>query len=286
MRIVAEHPDLRRQYEQIVASQKRFGFFSQIWVQDALHPNWVYVLNDQHQILLRLPVVRKFGLKAYLQPLFIRDLDLLADLSAAQCNDLTTFLRRRSFLHLNISINNNELRGGQTGKFQKLELSGDIDLLRAGYSENVKRSLKKAKDLQLQEISFSDFQSFFIKQKGEDLGNLNAAAWLRLEKLAAAASKKDSFYCCGTYAQKELLAVGLFFKWKKQLYFMKGTLNDQGKKCGALVFLIDAVLEKHVPSFEALDFIGSNQESIAAFYKKFGAVDHRYMIIKGRVPFV
>jgi hypothetical protein len=286
MRIVAEHPDLRRQYEQIVASQKRFGFFSQIWVQDALHPNWVYVLNDQHQILLRLPVVRKFGLKAYLQPLFIRDLDLLADLSAAQCNDLTTFLRRRSFLHLNISINNNELRGGQTGKFQKLELSGDIDLLRAGYSENVKRSLKKAKDLQLQEISFSDFQSFFIKQKGEDLGNLNAAAWLRLEKLAAAASKKDSFYCCGTYAQKELLAVGLFFKWKKQLYFMKGTLNDQGKKCGALVFLIDAVLEKHVPSFEALDFIGSNQESIAAFYKKFGAIDHRYMIIKGRVPFV
>lgn len=286
MRIVAEHPDLRRQYEQIVASQKRFGFFSQIWVQDALHPNWVYVLNDQHQILLRLPVVRKFGLKAYLQPLFIRDLDLLADLSAAQCNDLTTFLRRRSFLHLNISIKNNELRGGQTGKFQKLELSRDIDLLRAGYSENVKRSLKKAKDLQLQEISFSDFQSFFIKQKGEDLGNLNAAAWLRLEKLAAAASKKDSFYCCGTYAQKELLAVGLFFKWKKQLYFMKGTLNDQGKKCGALVFLIDAVLEKHVPSFEALDFIGSNQESIAAFYKKFGAVDHRYMIIKGRVPFV
>ncbi len=286
MRIVAEHPDLRRQYEQIVASQKRFGFFSQIWVQDALHPNWVYVLNDQHQILLRIPVVRKFGLKAYLQPLFIRDLDLLADLSAAQCNDLTTFLRRRSFLHLNISINNNELRGGQTGKFQKLELSGDIDLLRAGYSENVKRSLKKAKDLQLQEISFSDFQSFFIKQKGEDLGNLNAAAWLRLEKLAAAASKKDSFYCCGTYAQKELLAVGLFFKWKKQLYFMKGTLNDQGKKCGALVFLIDAVLEKHVPSFEALDFIGSNQDSIAAFYKKFGAVDHRYMIIKGRVPFV
>lgn len=286
MRIVAEHPDLRRQYEQIVASQDRFGFFSQIWVQDALHSNWVYVLNDQHQILLRLPVVRKLGLKAYLQPLFIRDLDLLADLSAAQCNDLTTFLRRRSFLHLNISINNNELRGGQTGKFQKLELSGDIDLLRAGYSENVKRSLKKAKDLQLQEISFSDFQSFFIKQKGEDLGNLNAAAWLRLEKLAAAASKKDSFYCCGTYAQKELLAVGLFFKWKKQLYFMKGTLNDQGKKCGALVFLIDAVLEKHVTSFEALDFIGSNQESIAAFYKKFGAVDHRYMIIKGRVPFV
>jgi len=286
MRIVAEHPDLRRQCEQIVASQKRFGFFSQIWVQDALHPNWVYVLNDQHQILLRLPVVRKFGLKAYLQPLFIRDLDLLADLSAAQCNDLTTFLRRRSFLHLNISINYNELRGGQTGKFQKLELSRDIDLLRAGYSENVKRSLKKAKDLQLQEISFSDFQSFFIKQKGEDLGNLNAAAWLRLEKLAAAASKKDSFYCCGTYAQKELLAVGLFFKWKKQLYFMKGTLNDQGKKCGALVFLIDAVLEKHVPSFEALDFIGSNQESIAAFYKKFGAIDHRYMIIKGRVPFV
>lgn len=286
MRIVAEHLDLRRQYEQIVASQKRFGFFSQIWVQDALHPNWVYVLNDQHQILLRLPVVRKFGLKAYLQPLFIRELDVLADLNDAQCHELIAYLQKRLFLHVNISLKTNDRQVGQTGKFQKLQLSRDINLLRAGYSENVKRSLKKAKELQLRDIPFADFQAFFIQQKGEDLGNLNAAAWLRLEKLAAAASKKDSFYCCGTYAQKELLAVGLFFKWKEQLYFMKGTLNDKGKKCGALVFLIDAVLEKQVPFFETLDFIGSNQESIAAFYKKFGAIDHRYMIIKGRVPFV
>lgn len=286
MRIVAEHPNLRRQYEQIVASQARFGFFSQIWVQDALHSNWVYVLNDQHQILLRLPVVRKFGLKAYLQPLFIRDLDLLADLSAAQCNELIACLQKRLFLHVNISVKTNSMQKGQTGKFQQLKLSGDIELLRAGYSENVKRSLKKAKDLQLRDISFSVFHSFFIQQKGEDLGHLNAAAWFRLEKLAAAAENKELFYCCGTYADKELLAVGLFFKWKKQLYFMKGTLNDQGKKCGALVFLIDAVLEKHVPAYEDIDFIGSNQESIAAFYKKFGAVDHRYLIIKGRVPFV
>lgn len=286
MRIAAEHPDLRRQYEQIVASQNRFGFFSQIWVQDALHPNWVYVLNDQHQILLRLPVIRKFGLKAYLQPLFMRELDLLTDLSAAQCNDLTTFLRKRSFLHLNISMNYNELREGQTGKFQQLELAGDIELLRAGYSQNLKRNLKKVQDLRIEKVSYSTFQTFFIQQKGEDLGHLNAAAWQRLEKLAAAAEKKEAFYGFGTYSNKELLAVGLFFKWQDQLYFMKGTVNSAGKKAGALLFLMDAVLEKFVKECAVLDFIGSNQESIATFYKKFGAVDHRYLIIKGRVPFV
>jgi hypothetical protein len=67
---------------------------------------------------------------------------------------------------------------------------------------------------------------------------------------------------------------------------MKGTLNDAGKKTGALVYLIDAVLEKYADECRVLDFIGSNQESIASFYRKFGAKDYHYSIVKGRFPFV
>jgi len=52
------------------------------------------------------------------------------------------------------------------------------------------------------------------------------------------------------------------------------------------VFLIDSVIEKFASSHEVLDFIGSNQEGIASFYRKFGAVDQKYSILKGRLPIV
>ena len=57
MRLADEHPELRRKYEQIVASQITFGFFEQTWVQDILHPNWRYLLNAQQDPIFRIPVV-------------------------------------------------------------------------------------------------------------------------------------------------------------------------------------------------------------------------------------
>jgi hypothetical protein len=286
MRIQAEHPDLRRQYEQIVASDARFGFFAQVWVQDSLHPQWQYILNADEQLLLRIPVVKKFGLSAHLQPLFIRSLDITGSNHKEDLAALLVFLKKRNFLHLNISLPQGSQFPLAIGKFQVLQLGKPIDELRQAYSENVKRSLKKAKNLTLFTISFTAFHSFFTEQKGENLGNLNATAWLRLRTLFANAHEKEQAFCVGVLSNTELLAVGLFFKFQQELYFMKGTLNAQGKEKGALVFLIDGVIEKHIDECTSLDFIGSNQESIAAFYRKFGAKDQNYGIIKGRIPLV
>ena len=109
MRLADEHPELRRKYEQIVASQATFGFFAQTWVQDILHPNWRYLLNAQQEPLLRIPMVKKFGLTAYLQPLFIRSLPLchgysIADLSALQsklfCTSISMLPKKLQSLNL------------------------------------------------------------------------------------------------------------------------------------------------------------------------------------------
>lgn len=126
----------------------------------------------------------------------------------------------------------------------------------------------------------------FFSQKGERLGNLTASAWQRLAALVSAAKKMDQGMCFGVFDGSDLLAAGLFFRYQQQLYFMKGTLNEEGKPVGALVFLIDAVLEQFASECATLDFVGSNQASIANFYRKFGAKDHYYQVLKGRWPFV
>jgi hypothetical protein len=280
MRLASEHPELRRKYEQLVASQDRIGFFDQIWVQDILHPTWQYLVNEQQIPLIRIPVSKKMGLKAFLQPLFVRSLPVFRALS----NKEIGFLKAQWFLHLNLDSPQVKEESKNTGQYQLLQWTEDITAIRAGYSENMKRNLKKSKGLHLLPINYHQFQEFFIAQKGENIGNLNAAAWMRLAHLFATAHEKEQAMSMGVFSGADLLAVGLFFRFKEQLYFMKGTLNAQGKEKGALVFLIDAVLERFASECTSLDFVGSNQESIAAFYRKFGAEDHVYRIVKGRIP--
>jgi hypothetical protein len=282
MRLENEHPDLKRKYEQIVASQERFGFFDQIWVQDTLHPNWNYLLDSNQDLAMRVPFTKKFGVKAYLQPLFLRSLPVFSNSST----DLIQFLQAKSLLHLNLDAPLRAAFSAPIGKYQLLQWQEGIEQLRAGYSDNVKRVLKKARGLTLQSISYSEFQEFFTAQKGENIGNLNVQSWMRLATLCATAQDKEQAFCMGVFNRDELLAVALFFRFKQQLYFMKGTLNKQGKAEGALVFLLDAVLEKYAHECKSLDFVGSNQESIASFYRKFGAKDKIYQIVKGRIPVV
>ena len=281
MRIVAETTSLKRKYEQEVALRPDFGFFDQIWVQDALHDHWAYLQDAQGNVLLRLPFSKKFGVTAYLQPLFMRELKLLHE---DQKKDVLRFLQRKGLLHLNLA--GSVLEDSNKGAYQILNWEQGIDAIRSAYSANIKRVLKKATNLKLETISYQVFQDFFTAQKGENLGNLNAAAWQRLSHLFAVAQEKDAAICYGAFEQGSLVAVALFFNWNNKLYFMKGTLNAEGKEIGALVFVLDAVLEKSTITHQSLDFIGSNQESIAQFYRKFGAKDAYYQVVKGLLPFV
>ena len=61
---------------------------------------------------------------------------------------------------------------------------------------------------------------------------------------------------------------------------MKGTVNKTGREKGAFYGLIDNVLKSAVGSFEIFDFIGSNDKGVAGFYRKFGAQDFCYSILK------
>jgi hypothetical protein len=282
MHFANEHPGLRRNYEQLVASQDRIGFFDQIWVQDILHPTWQYLLNEQQEPILRMPFVKKYGLKAYLQPLFLRSLPVLNALSRKEIS----YLEANWFLHLNLQFTESKEEFKNQGQYQKLHWDDGIEEIRKEYADNHRRILKKAKNLELRPIEYTSFQGFFIAQKGERLGNLSPVAWKRLASLHSAAKEREQAFCVGVFLDDRLVAAGLFFRYQQQLYFMKGTLNERGKAVGALVFLIDAVLEQFASECTTLDFVGSNQASIANFYRKFGAKDHYYQVLKGRWPFV
>jgi hypothetical protein len=61
---------------------------------------------------------------------------------------------------------------------------------------------------------------------------------------------------------------------------MKGTVNKIGREKGAFYGLIDFVLQSLIGSFDNFDFVGSNDKGVSDFYRKFGAQDFHYSILK------
>jgi len=59
MQLAKETPVLKRQYEQQVALATELDFFNQVWVQDILHEHWCYLIDNESNILLRLPYTKK-----------------------------------------------------------------------------------------------------------------------------------------------------------------------------------------------------------------------------------
>jgi hypothetical protein len=77
-----------------------------------------------------------------------------------------------------------------------------------------------------------------------------------------------------------LIASGAFISHKDTSYFLKGTATPEGKKLGAMYAMIDSEISSVQETHQTLDFVGSNNESIAQFYRKFGAQDKSYGILK------
>lgn len=79
--------------------------------------------------------------------------------------------------------------------------------------------------------------------------------------------------------QHQSHAVACFFVYKNSLTYIHGSVNELGKKSGAMYFLFHELLTRaEKEGLEFVDFGGSNQEPVANFYRSFGGKDQAYSV--------
>lgn len=271
----------KRNWDQLVASDEQLDFFSLSWVQEILHPEWEVLCDDNGNQLLNLPIGRKFGFRYRLQPFFIRSFQIPSHYQDQFPEIIECIQNSSSYTHLNFQ-HSHKSEFSSFGSYQALNLNREVSEIKNHYSENAKRILKKQSNL-LECVSIteiSDFIAFFKTQKGSDLIGFTPEVWERLKLLLTEAQKRGMVLIRSIMQENELLASGAFISFKGILYFLKGTATEKGKKQGAMYVLIDDMITNHHDSHHTLDFIGSNNASIAQFYRKFGAIDYSYGILK------
>jgi len=78
----------------------------------------------------------------------------------------------------------------------------------------------------------------------------------------------------------DLCSAGFFMESSNCFVFLKSGVTNQGKSLGAMHLLFDSFIKEHAKSQKMLDFGGSSVDSVARFYKNFGAKDFVYLQVK------
>ena len=266
------------------------------WFLDIVGGEWDALVENDYERVFPLVHRKKFGIAYVYQPFFTQQLGLYST-SKLDAEALGAFIRAIPYRFKQVEINLNTLNKAESEQFKLIpQLNHELDLIhtyekiREGYSENLVRNLKKPEKAELsisQNIKPDDIIDLFRKNRGSEIVHLSEKDYLNLKRIAYTCMYKGIANIQGVYDRQNQLCAGAFFIMSnnKAIFLFSG-LNEEGKKNGAMPFLIDSFIRQHAGSHLTFDFDGSNDPNLARFYKSFGSKECIYQrLVINRMPF-
>jgi hypothetical protein len=250
------------------------------------------VLND-YEAVMPLPCRKKWGIDYFFQPFLTPVLGVFGkNLSEKMVDSFLETIPSR-FKLWDISLNH---FNSVSQKFQRrisrnnyvLSLAApSYDAIATGYSENILRNIAKAKKagcLLKKNIPVAEIIAVCKREwpKFTDPGKNS------FENLLSNFPKLSPFaYAYGVYHPGgKLLSSCVFLIYGKRAYYWLVGNDPGAKDTGASPMLIDQFIQDHAGKDIVLDFEGSDKDSVAEFYRRFGAKPEPYTTIyNNRLPF-
>lgn len=268
-------------YDECIEKSMQGKVYAMSWYLDAVFPDWsVYVVGD-YDVVMPVPLKRKFGLVYALQPQFCQQLGIFSKswLSKLQARELVgklPFLYRLCFNSGNADVfNEKKLRPNYV-----LDLSADYEMLNASFSLQCRRNVKKAKTFvqRVATILKDEYLSFLCENAGQWMGKVQIPVLTRLIDNAILAGCAELVSVRDV--QDNVLAAVFFIRWGGRLYYLSPVSSEKGKQCQSMTFLLNDIIERNANSSLLIDFEGSAIESIRNFYEGFGAKDEPYPMLE------
>ncbi len=257
--------------------------YSESWYLDVVSPDWCALVQGDYERVMPLPVKKKYGMSYIIQPLFVQQLGVFS-VKQMDSTVVKAFLNAipKKYLYININLNtHNHLPVSEIKNLNhELDLIDSYDSLRSVYSKNLKRNLKKsvkASNSVMQHIRPEEIIRLFRNDRGRDVEGWGDKQYMVLQKLLYTGIHKNRFDTLGVLSPRnELIAAAVFLKSRKSLIFLFSGNSEEGKKTGAMPFLLDKYIQEHSEMHITLDFEGSNDENLARFYRSFGSTPIYY----------
>ncbi len=268
------------------------------WFLNIVSPGWNAIIQDDYKAVMPLPNRKKLGVNYIFTPHFVQQLGIFTTGNVSDV-DLKLFIEAIPKKYRLVELNLNKfLITRESGDFifkpnrnLELDLSHDYQKIYSGYSTNLKRNLKKADNNNLTIVGHlkpEQVVDLFKANKGKEIKSYSDADYRNLIRLIFMLIYRGKGEVNGVINEKnEVLAAALFVKSNGRIIFLFSGMNDEGKRVGAMPFLIDKTIQQNSPGNWVFDFEGSNDDNLARFYSSFGAEEFSYKNLTiNKLPFI
>lgn len=264
---------------------------------DHMADQWDALVWKDYEAVMPLPWRRKYGIKYAYQPYFTAQGGIFFT-HPLSSETIEKFIEAIPEAFKYLSLHLNEMLHFLPSARYKLRnrtnyvlpLQQQYEALYKDYTEDAKKNLRRAEKFQTT-IRESDDVASAIGLYRQQYGGLNKKIgdkdYNRLQKLIRYLLSKKWALCYQVFLGKEVVAAAIFLKDNKRLYYILGAPTAKGRETKAIHTLIDFIIKGHASSELALDFEGSDIDSVADFYIKFGPQKKTYQqFIYNRLPFL
>ncbi|MFM9009265.1 MAG: hypothetical protein ACKORE_11890 [Bacteroidota bacterium] len=278
----------------------RTGDFGQVffmtWYLDACTGgDWFALIDGQYESIMPLASRDKLGIDYLYQPFFLRYMGVISGKEtdeSLRLKFLEAIPERFKFQDFCLHEGHRVLPEdcvSEERQYQKLSLHAEYPEIELGYSDNLRRVLRKTRktafkirDQYNPEVLVDQF-----KRHQPDLAKtFRQQDYQRLTELMRAASSNATTRCLSISHPDGSIHAGAFFiEACGRLLYLKGFSTPEGKKSGAMHHLFDSVIKEHAGTGLILDFGGSSVKSVSRFYHHFGSSDCLYLRLRAnRLP--
>ena len=156
--------------------------------------------------------------------------------------------------------------------------------LRAAYSKNTKRNIKKAEEVGLYLTAGLKPENFVEEvQKAQEAKGVKHpdALYHTAHRIIYNCLHRGQGTILGAYDADKNLCAGVFLMFNgASLTNLLNFSTPRGKEIGAMAYLLDSLIKREADKQKYIDFEGSSVEGIARFYKSFGAENIPYFQLK------
>ena len=280
----------KKKWDDCVRQSSNACIFVYSWYLDVVCENWSALILNDYEAVFPLASKSKYKINYIVQPFFTRYFGLfskIAPTTKLTNSFLNSIPEKFKFIEFCLQEKMNfdapEYSRAER-KFQLLNLNSSYETLYKRYSDNAKRSIKKAIKAELivkNNIAPEVVVNLFKSSKGAELGVFKPNDYKILFALMSVFVKQNNAESLAVYDKKNnLCAAGFFMKNDNRIVFLKSGVTEYGKANGAMHFLFDNIIQQNSATDVMLDFGGSSVETVARFYKNFGAKDCVYLQLK------
>ena len=257
---------------------------------DGMAGDWDALVLQDYEAVMPLPWRKKWGITYLFQPPLTAQLGIFGNGLTADA--VSRFLQAvpKKFRYWDFSLNHRNLFAATGFPLHErmnyvLPLQQAYENLYKGYRENIRRNIKKSRDLGCavaRDVSLdaikelTRFQPAPLPQQDFELFK---ALFEELQAKGMATT-----YGIRSKTGELLSSAAFLFSHNRAYYILVGN-HPNGRTLGASHALIDAFIHDHAGKDLLLDFEGSDARNLAFFYASFGAREEKYAAIRlNRLP--